>query len=327
MARRWREDGELKNERNRVGDAPGVRASEFIGALFALAFLATSTSLSGQEVRFFQSEARSSFLEGELENLEIDALGTIRLGDRAQQMASVEEPFLFTAVAHPNGWVLGTGNSGNVLMVSREGEVSTLLSAAEPEIFALHVDSDGTIYAGSSPNGKVYRIKDGTAEEFFDPEETYIWALARSGEDELLVATGTDGKLFTVDRKGQGQVTYDSKDSHLRALEVLPGGDIIIGTAGLGLVLRLDKNGQIETLYDAAQPEVVAFAAGSDGAIYAALLASESSLVDLSGTPAAKASPSDGQQQADSDSASPEVTVVVETDSSFAGSRPNGFGG
>lgn len=311
---------------------PGGRLSDCLEALLVVAVLATSAAQAGQEVRFFQSQARSSFLEGELRDLEIGPLGTIRLGDRARRLASIDEPFLFTAAAHRKGWVLGTGNSGNVLMVSRQGDVKTIFSASEPEIFALHVDSDGTIYAGSSPNGKVYRIKDGRGEEFFDPQEIYIWAMTRSFEGELLVATGTDGKLFSVDSQGKGRVVYDSKDSHLRALKVVPGGDLIIGTAGLGLVLRLSGDGRVKTLFDAAQPEVVALTTDPEGIIYAALLASEASLVDLSEVATAKATPENGQEAADSEGgASTQATVVVETDASpaggFSGSRPNGFGG
>ena len=38
--------------------------------------------------------------------------------------------------------------------------------------------SRGVVYAGTSPDGKVYRIENGRATEYFAPGERYIWALA-----------------------------------------------------------------------------------------------------------------------------------------------------
>src|SRR4029077_6606237 len=118
---------------------------------------------------------------------------------RVEKVASVAEPFLLSAAVHPDGWVVGTGNAGKILKIDHKGAVTELFAAPEPEVFAVLVDPDGTVYAGTSPRGKVYRIRPGhatKAEPFFDPQETYIWALARAKDGSLLVGTGTQGKLF-----------------------------------------------------------------------------------------------------------------------------------
>src|SRR4029453_7634896 len=97
---------------------------------------------------------------------------------------ALAEPFVLSAAPHPDGWVVGTGNSGKVLLVSRDGKVKELFTTAEPEVFAVWVDAKGTVYAGSSPNGKVYRFAAdtkpdaaGKATVWFDPQQTYIWQL------------------------------------------------------------------------------------------------------------------------------------------------------
>lgn len=265
-------------------------------------FLAAAPAPATQ-VRIFQVQSQAGFLSGTLEGVSVDSLGRVSLAPRAERVASLTEPFLLSAAAHPDGWVLGTGNAGRVLKVDRKGQVTELFAAPEPEVFAVWVDPDGTVFAGTSPRGKVYRIPrsgDGKGEVFFDPAQTYIWALARAADGGLLVATGTDGKLFKVASDGRGPVLYDSDDGHLRALEVLPDGDILLGTAGEGLILRLGRDGSARTLYDATEPEVVALTSGPDGTCYAAVVASESSLVDLSQA-AAQAAPGE-----------PQVTVTVE---------------
>ncbi|MES1240057.1 MAG: WD40 repeat domain-containing protein [Acidobacteriota bacterium] len=283
-------------------------------ALFLLLGLAP---LAATQVHIFQTQNQAGFLAGTLEGVSVDSLGRMTLAPRAERVASIGEPFLLSAagggIGGGDGWVVGTGNAGKVLRIDSKGKVSELFAAPEPEVFAVWADPDGTVFAGTSPRGKVYRIANGKSDVFFDPGETYIWALARAKDGGLLVATGTQGKLFKVGADGRGQVLYDSDDTHLRSMEVLPDGDVLLGTAGEGLILRLGKDGNARTLYDADEPEVVALAVGPDGTCYAGVVASESSLVDLS-QPAA----GDAQAQPDAGAAGADTA---------AGSRPAGATG
>ena len=301
------------------------RRTVVFGAVLLLSLAALAPGLAA-EVRFFRLHTRDAFLGGTLDGLSVDPLGTLRLADRASRLAAIGEPFLFAGAPHPEGWVLGTGNDGKVMLVDRSGEVHTLFSAPEPEVFAVWADPDGTVFAGTSPDGKVYRISGGEAEPFFDPGETYIWAIARSAAGHLLVATGTEGRLWQVDAKGSGEVVFDSEDTHLRSIKLLPGGDLLAGTAGEGLILRIDPTGRARTLYDGAQPEVAALASGPDGWCYAVLLASEASFTDLKkkGGTATKSE----ETVAEGDGAAATVTVVAEGEQGgSAGSRPSGFAG
>src|SRR4051812_29061516 len=263
------------------------------GVLMAAAVLPAR----GTQVKIFQARNQAAFLAGTLDGVSVDALGRMQLAPKVDRVASVAEPFLLSAAVHPDGWVVGTGNAGKVLKVDRKGSVSELFAAPEPEVFAVWADPDGTVYAGTSPKGKVYRIPPGKgskASVFFDPGETYIWALARAADGALLVGTGTQGKLFKVDSRGKGSVLYDSEDTHIRTLAPLPGGDVLAGTAGDGLILRISPDGRARTLYDAQGPEVVSLAAAPDGTCYAAVIASEASLVDQAKDQAAAAPPPAG---------------------------------
>ena len=63
---------------------------------------------------------------------------------------------------------------------ARTGKGALLYDAAELDVTALVVGRDGALYAGTSPDGKVYRVDaDGKAEVYFDPPDKYIWSLAR----------------------------------------------------------------------------------------------------------------------------------------------------
>lgn len=281
------------------------RTSAVLPVVAILFQLGAARPALATQVRIFETQSQAGFLAGTLEGVSVDSLGRMELAPRAERVTSLSEPFLLSAAAASDGWVVGTGNAGKVLWIDRKGKTAEILAAAEPEVFAVWVDPDGTVFAGTSPNGKVYRIARGSdgawkSEVFFAPGETYIWALARAADGALLVATGTQGKIFKVASPGKGQVFYDSDDTHVRSLEVLPGGDVLAGTAGEGLILRIGQGGQARTLYDAAEPEVVALAVAADGTCYAGVVSSEASLVDLS-----------KDQQAAAKAGEPTVTVTV----------------
>jgi hypothetical protein len=308
---------------------------------------------AASEVKLFRQQSQQAFLRGQLDGMSVDSLGTLRLAPKAERLTALAEPFVLSAAPHPDGWVVGTGNSGKVLLVSRDGKVKELFTTAEPEVFAVWVDAKGTVYAGSSPNGKVYRFAaDAKADAagklppagvWFDPQQTYIWQLLGTGDGDLLVATGTQGKLFRVRpagkdaaATGKGEVLWDAEDTHVRSLAPLPGGDLLAGTAGEGRIVRLSKTGAARTLFDAVEPEVVAIAVGAGGTAWAAAVASEASQVPLvaplpgagpGGKDQAKQQQGQGQGEQGGQG---DATVEVNTGGGPGqpvGTRPPGFGG
>jgi len=306
----------------------------------AASLLAAGSSVPARasEVKLFRLQTQQAFLRGQLDGMSVDTLGTLRLAPRAERVTALAEPFVLSAAPHPDGWVVGTGNSGKVLLVGRDGKAKELFATAEPEVFAVWVDAKGTVYAGSSPGGKVYRYRDGKSVVLFEPQQTYIWQLVGTADGDLVVATGTQGKLFrvagasTATGPAKGDVVWEAGDTHVRSLGLLPGGDLLAGTAGEGRLVRLTPRSgrawEARTLFDAVEPEVVAIAVGADGAAWAAAVASEASQVPLvapaPGTgkePAKKEGEGEGQG---------EVTVEVTTPGGPGqpvGSRPPGFGG
>lgn len=268
--------------------------------------------VEGSEVRFFTMSRRGAFLEGDLDGVSVDSLGVLGLANRVARVGSVEEPYLFTAARHPDGWVLGTGNAGRVVLLDESGGVTTLLEADEPTIFAVAVDGE-VVWAASSPGGRVHRIDGGGAEVFYETRETYVWALAPDGTGGLWIATGTDGRVHRVDASGRGSVVYDVDDVHVRSLLPLDGGRLLMGTAGEGLLLLLEADGSARTLYDSALAEIVALERGAGGLCFAAAIQSEAGLVDMTAQAQAQAqvqAQARGQTQAASGEQAASATVV-----------------
>ena len=136
----------------------GMRRARFNVLAAGLLAAAAVLPARGTQVKIFQARSQTAFLAGTLDGVSIDALGRMQLAPKVDRVASIAEPFLLSAAVHPDGWVVGTGNAGKVLKIDRKGGVTELFTAPEPEIFAVWSDPDGTVYAGTSPNGKVYRI-------------------------------------------------------------------------------------------------------------------------------------------------------------------------
>ncbi len=288
--------------------------------LFILLTLWTAAA-GAAEVKIFRADSREAVLKGTLEGVSVDPLGAVELARRIERLAAIDEPFAFSAAAHPDGWVVGTGNAGKVLLIDRQGAATELATLAEPEVFAVLVDDDGTVLAASSPNGKVYRLTAAGAEVVFEPQEGYVWDLARDVEGRLLVATGLPGRLVRVGPGGKAETLYQSRDSHVRTIAALADGSILLGTAGQGLLVRLGSGGEATTLHDAAHPEVLDLVLAPGGKAYAALLASEASFVDLS-APAAAA----GEKEKKQENGGAAVSVVVQGPDTV-GSRSSSFSG
>jgi hypothetical protein len=295
----------------------GAAASWAAAAVGAIAIAGAPAAAS--EVKIFRVSGASTFLEGELDGLSLDALGVLRLAERAERAVSIEEPYLLCAVRLGDGWAVGTGNDGKVLRIGEDGAVEVLFDAPEEQVLALLAEPDGALLAATSPDGKVYRVAaDGTSSVVTAPGERYIWALARDAEGRLLLGTGTAGKLLRLDGD-RLETMFDSDDSHVRSLLAREDGSVLAGTAGEGLVVEIAASGAARTLYDALQPEISGFAPGGAGEVYVAALASEGSLVDLGA--------SGSQSSSGSGSSSAQVEVKLDEGAVSAGSRPASFKG
>ncbi|MCU1234633.1 MAG: hypothetical protein JWP63_2600, partial [Candidatus Solibacter sp.] len=128
------------------------------------------------------------------------------------------------------------------------------------------------VYAGTSPDGKVYRIQDGKATEYFAPKAKYIWSLAIGSDDALYVGTGDQGKIFRVDRTGHGEVWYETGQSHVTGLAIDNQNRLLAGSEPNGILYRVTAKDKAFVLYDATLPEIRAIVPMPDGTVYAAAL-------------------------------------------------------
>ncbi len=274
--------------------------------------------LSAATVKIWVTDTAAEFSQGEARGVSVAADGTLVAGRALAKVEGVSEAVLFVATPGKNGELfVGTGDSGKVLRVSAEGSVDTWATLPEQEVTSVAFGPDGTVYAGGSPGGKVYRLQNGKANLYYDTEAQYVWALAFAGPD-LYVATGLPGEIHRVGKGGQGQPVHTTSDGHVRALYVDSSGRVWAGTSGSGLVLRMDKTGRVATLYDSSKPEITAIAGDASGRVWVAAGAADMSSsgsepisVPVASAPSKPARTGSGIDE--EDRSKPEVTVSVST--------------
>jgi sugar lactone lactonase YvrE len=177
-------------------------------------------------------------------------------------------------------------------------------------VTALAVTPDGALYAGTSPEGKVYRVTpDGRAEVYFDPADKYIWSLALMRDGALAVATGDTGRLYRVRAAGakpETSLLADINETHVISLSVDAQGNLLAGTDPSGLVLRVSPEGKVFALFDSPLREVHALVTAPDGSTYALAVSDAAS----GPRPAAPANPQAQSQTVSGQSGSVSVTIT-----------------
>ncbi|HKS22317.1 MAG TPA: hypothetical protein VJZ76_05935 [Thermoanaerobaculia bacterium] len=230
-------------------------------ALLVALFSSTAFAVVPQ---FWRVRSTEDFLAGEVDGFAVTSRGELRPAPGVTKIASFTDPFVLSQATAANGdRYFGTGNDGKLYRL-RGSDLKVVWTAPEPEIYTI-AWHDGALYAGTSPNGKIYRVDDtGKSTVVFDPKQAYIWALAFSGND-LLAATGVEGKLFRVAANGEGKVFFDAPDTHLRSLAVRKDGSILAGGSGKGRIYEVRPDGSAHALFDSPLSEISAIYVDANG--------------------------------------------------------------
>src|SRR5437764_12549370 len=221
--------------------------------------------------QFWRVRSADDFLAGDIEGFAVTSRGELRPGPSVRKLATISDPFVLSQTTAPNGdRFFGTGNAGKVYRL-RGTEMKAIYTAPEQEVYSVAFH-DGALYAGTSPNGKVYRIdpNDGKATAFFDPKQAYIWSMGLLPGGDLVVATGVEVKLFRVDAKGEGKVLFDSLDTHLRALAVKNDGTLLVGGSSKARIYQVKPDGTSHALFESPLSEISALYVDGNGVGWAA---------------------------------------------------------
>ena len=186
--------------------------------------------------------------------------GAIVPGPREKEVVSSAEPVAWSlAVAPDNTIYVGTGFNARLLQI-RNGVSRVLYQGSEVAITALALDKDGTLYAGASPGGRVYRfLPNGKRETLLQTRETFVHALKLTPQGLLVATGGPRAALYRVDNPATVSANPIAKplvvlpQTHLNSLDV-SGSDIYAGTGDDAVLYRVNSAGEATALYQATNP-------------------------------------------------------------------------
>jgi hypothetical protein len=192
----------------------------------ACAVAALALPLHASSARFFQAATQSDFLKGDVENLSIDGRGELALGPATELVYETSAPFLWSVVGLP----------------------------------------DGTLFAGTGNEGKVFKIDaQGRGSVFFDSPELEVHALAAAPGGGLFVGTSPDGKIYQVDRNGTSKVIFTNDEKYIWALAVDKRGNLFAGTGDKGIVYKITPDGKSAPFYKTNATHATALAFDPSG--------------------------------------------------------------
>ena len=194
-----------------------------------LALLSVASLTSAAQPQFWRLEGARDFLDGRLEGLAVDSEGQVRLAPVTKSLANLDAAYV---------WCLAT-------------------------------DGKGSLYAGTGNEGRVFRLREGTATVLFDAPELEVHALAWGPDDKLYVATSPDGKVYAVDAAGKAETFYDPSEKYIWAMLFDKQGNLLVATGGEGRVYQVDRKGKAKALLSSPDAHVTSLAISDHGFLYA----------------------------------------------------------
>ena len=212
---------------------------------------------------------------GKTNGIAVNERGILKLGYRLSTVWAPETPYIWDVVSEGDNTVLASiGSDGQVYRVDvASGRARLVFDAEEAVVSALCREPGGAFLAGTSPDGKLYRVDpSGEPQVIFDPPDKYIWSVLKGPHGSTLVATGEKGRLYRLEASGRVDTLLRTNDEHVRCLAVDAKGNVFVGTSDNGIVYVVSPQGKIRVLYDAPLEEVVQLALVPSGDVLAVTL-------------------------------------------------------
>jgi hypothetical protein len=221
---------------------------------------------------FWTVASQSEFLKGHATGVSIDATGRLIAAPPVTVVHDLGAPQAWSLARADDGtWYAGTGGDGRVVR-GRGTTITTILDVEPSAIHAIAVVGP-RVYAASSPDGRVHVIEaDGSSRVFFDPAESYIWAMTADRQGRLWVATGHPATIHRVNPDGTSVVVYRPTARHVVSLAVDRSGRVFAGTDQPARLYRFDDADRPFVVLETGLTELRSIQPTPDGGLFVAAI-------------------------------------------------------
>ena len=257
--------------------------------LLAMIGLGVPCSVGAQGTKLWSVDRYDAMEKGSTDGAAIRSDGRLEAGPATSLLYTTSGNYVWSVASDAAGNVyVGMGGtaagSAAVMKVGPDGKAAKVFEGKELGVQAIRVGADGSVFAATSPDGKVYRISVNggsptSAAVLFDAALTeekpkYLWDLAVGRGGEVYVAAGGPAVVYRVPAGGgKAEVVFKTVDQHIRCLMLGPDGTLWAGSDGAGVIYRISTTvagAKPFAVYTASRREITALAMDAGGNVYAA---------------------------------------------------------
>jgi len=256
--------------REPVRSQSGVTIPRLMCAMAVIAMaVACAAPAHAQAAKKWVAASEGDFAAGKSGNLAITSIGELRLGRQLDTLSDKAGDHVWAMAIGPDGTVYAaTGSSGEILKIAG-GKCELFYKSEEPEITSLAADKAGNVYAGTAPNGLIYRFgPNAEPTVLFDSDASYIWGLAFDSKGTLYAATGDKATVLKITEPGKAETIFETKDPHILDMVIDGKDNVYFCTNKSGLVFRIDPAGKAFAMFDSEDEEMHALAVDDANNVY-----------------------------------------------------------
>ena len=242
-------------------------------AAAAAAVVALAVPASAVVTSTWTVETYPQFDQGDATSAFITSLGEVKPGWDTKRVA-LEGDGVWSAVRLADGSALvGTDQGSALFRITGDGTKKVTKIEGAIAVVALAVGGDGSVYAGTLPGDKVWKVDvnagKATAVATLKGVET-VWSLAVAPGGTVYAGTGPKGELWAVSKSG-ARMVFSTDDKRVTAVTTTADGAVWFGTSERALVFRHDpKANTTRAMADFAGNEITDMAELRGGVVVAA---------------------------------------------------------
>jgi len=223
----------------------------------------------GRQPSVWNQSSAADFEDGEMAGVGIRSDGSLLLTPCWETVGRLTNKLMLSMAADAHSNLL-IGTSGGRIYRYIDQQLEIYYETNEFAVTALASDADGTIYAGTAAEGKIFVLtSDDEGRLLCELPADYIWDLQLTADGGLFAATGPQGIIYQVDKEGQFSVYADLPQSHILAL-AQDDASLFAGTSEPGCVYKITEPGRAVSLLETEDNDITALVISQSGEVYAA---------------------------------------------------------
>lgn len=219
-------------------------------------------------LKTFSHTTADDFEDGRTEGTMIRSDGAVVLAPRAELIAQLPEPSIWSIAAEGDVVWFGAANPGRVYRRAPGSEAELLCETGALMVLSLLPMGDGTLLAGTAPGGRVLHIgADGSITREWDLDAEWVWSLERDALG-ILAGTGPGGVIF---RLGD-EATFLTRIGQPHVFDLLYTGEALYAAGGekQGGVFQVGEAGSIRDVFGSDESSCTALALDDAGRLVVA---------------------------------------------------------